>query len=139
MITGNFALLAGVYPDEVDAWYLGIYMDAVQWVELINTRGMSQFADGGIVATKPYIASANYIRKMGDYCEKCFYDANKGAGERACPFNSMYWDFLSRHREKLSKNPRMGIMYGALDRMDERKKADLLRQAAAYREAVNSL
>jgi deoxyribodipyrimidine photolyase-related protein len=139
MLTGNFALLAGVHPDAVDAWYLGIYMDAVQWVEIVNTRGMSQFADGGIVATKPYIASANYIRKMGDYCEDCFYDADKSAGERACPFNSMYWDFLNRHRQKLSKNPRMGIMYGALDRMDENKKADLFHQAAKYKVAIHQL
>jgi len=139
MLTGNFALLAGVHPDEVDAWYLGIYIDAVQWVEIVNTRGMSQFADGGIVATKPYIASANYIRKMGDYCQECFYDADKSTGERSCPFNSMYWDFLNRHRLKLSKNPRMGLMYGALDRMDENKKADLFRQAAEYRASIHHL
>lgn len=139
MLTGNFALLAGVHPDEVDAWYLGIYIDAVQWVEIVNTRGMSQFADGGIVATKPYIASANYIRKMGDYCQECFYDADKSTGERSCPFNSMYWDFLHRHRRKLSKNPRMGFMYGALDRMDENRKGDLFRQAAAYRASIHHL
>ena len=90
MITGNFALLAGIHPDEVDQWYLGIYTDAIQWVEIVNTRGMSQYADGGLVATKPYISSANYIHKMSDYCEACHYHWQKSVGERACPFNSFY-------------------------------------------------
>lgn len=101
MITGNFALLAGVDPDQVDAWYLGIYIDAVHWVEIVNTRGMSQYADGGLVATKPYISSASYIHKMSDYCQACPYDWRKPAGERACPFNSFYWAFICRHRHYL--------------------------------------
>ncbi|MDJ0830371.1 MAG: cryptochrome/photolyase family protein [Desulfobacterales bacterium] len=139
MITGNFALLAGVDPDEVDAWYLGIYMDAVQWVEIVNTRGMSQFADGGIVATKPYISSANYIRKMSDYCDECYYAARKNTGERACPFNSLYWDFLNKHRRKLAKNPRVAMMYRTWDRMKDENRKAFIKQAQQYRNSLNSL
>jgi deoxyribodipyrimidine photolyase-related protein len=139
MITGNFAMLAGVHPDQVDAWYLGVYMDAIQWVEIVNTRGMSQFADGGIVATKPYISSANYIRKMSDYCNGCFYKSNKSTGERSCPFNSLYWDFLYRHRGKLAKNPRVAMMYITLDRMKDEARKELLRQAKLYRAEIESL
>jgi deoxyribodipyrimidine photolyase-related protein len=139
MVTGNFALLAGVHPDSVDSWYLGIYMDAVQWVEIINTRGMSQYADGGIVATKPYISSANYIRKMSDYCNRCFYKPDKSTGDRSCPFNSLYWDFLNRHRGKLAKNHRVAMMYHSLDRMKDDARKELLRQAKLYRAEIDSL
>jgi deoxyribodipyrimidine photolyase-related protein len=139
MITGNFALLAGVHPDEVDAWYLGVYMDAIQWVELINTRGMSQFADGGIVATKPYIASANYIRKMSDYCNGCVYIKDKSHGDGSCPFNSLYWSFLHQHRQKLEKNPRMSMMYRTMDRMTDSTRNEILHQARKYRAGINSL
>jgi deoxyribodipyrimidine photolyase-related protein len=139
MVTGNFALLAGVHPDEVDAWYLGIYIDAVQWVEIVNTRGMSQFADGGIVATKPYISSANYIRKMSDYCDTCHYDHGRKTGDRACPFNSLYWDFLDRHRERLQDNPRIGMMYRTWDRMSAQNRKALLAQARQYKRHLNEL
>ncbi len=140
MVTGNFALLLGVNPDEVDAWYLGIYIDAIQWVEITNTRGMSQFADGGIVGTKPYVSSANYIKKMSDYCKSCAYNPNLKAGEEgACPFNSLYWDFYDRHRDKLSGNPRIGMMYSTWDRMGAEKKEALLKQANEYKEGVESL
>ncbi|WP_373500617.1 cryptochrome/photolyase family protein [Desulfococcus sp.] len=139
MVTGNFALLAGVHPDAVDAWYLGVYIDAVQWVEIVNTRGMSQFADGGIVATKPYVSSANYIRKMSDYCDGCRYTPAKGAGEGACPFNSLYWDFLHRHRARLEKNPRVAMMYRTWDRMKPDTRDDLLTQARAYRSRLDDL
>ncbi len=139
MVTGNFALLAGVHPDEVDAWYLGIYIDAIQWVEIVNTRGMSQFADGGIVATKPYISSANYIRKMSDHCDGCWYAAGKNTGDRSCPFNSFYWDFLNRNRRKLANNFRMAMMYRTWDRMKEDKRRQLLKQAKQYRAKLNSL
>lgn len=139
MVTGNFALLAGVDPDAVDAWYLGIYIDAVQWVEIVNTRGMSQFADGGIVATKPYAASGNYIRRMSDYCEGCRYDPRKGAGEGACPFNSLYWDFLRRHRPRLEPNPRVAMMYRTWDRMAGAARENLLRQAEAYKAGIEEL
>ena len=111
MITGNFCLLAGVEPAQVDAWYLGVYVDAIEWVELPNTRGMSQFADGGWIATKPYCSGGNYINKMSDYCRGCHYDVRAKTGERACPFNSLYWDFMLRHRERLERNPRIGVMY----------------------------
>lgn len=139
MVTGNFALLAGVHPDAVDAWYLGIYIDAVQWVEIVNTRGMSQFADGGIVATKPYVSSANYIHKMSDYCGLCAYDPKKRTGAEACPFNSLYWDFLHRHRSVLEKNPRIGMMYRTWDRMTDASRRDLLEQAAFYKDNLNGL
>jgi len=139
MITGNFALLAGVDPNEVDGWYLGIYMDAVQWVEIVNTRGMSQFADGGIVATKPYVSSANYIRKMSDYCNGCFYKPDKSTGDCSCPFNSFYWAFLHRHRSKLEKNHRVSMMYRTWDRMKVDVRDDLVKQAQTYMAAINNL
>ncbi|MBN1155041.1 cryptochrome/photolyase family protein [candidate division KSB1 bacterium] len=132
MITGNFALLAGVHPDQVDYWYLGIYIDAIEWVEKPNTRGMSQFADGGIIATKPYVSSANYIRKMSDYCAHCHYDHSKRAGERSCPFNSLYWHFYHRNRGKLEGNPRITMMYRVWDNMAEEDKRDIVQQAERY-------
>ena len=130
MITGNYALLAQVDPDAVDRWYLGIYADALEWVQLPNTRGMSQYADGGIVATKPYVSSANYIHKMGDYCGGCFYNPKEKTGERACPFNALYWNFLDAKRNLLSKNPRMGMMYRLLDKKDP-EELQALRERAA--------
>jgi deoxyribodipyrimidine photolyase-related protein len=139
MITGNFALLAGVHPDEIDAWYLGVYIDAIQWVEIVNTRGMSQFADGGLLTTKPYISSANYIRKMSDYCGECAYAAGRKTGGGACPFNSLYWDFLSRHREKLGNNPRVAMMYRTLDRMKPETRDELLAQAKTYKDHLEDL
>ncbi len=139
MVTGNFALLAGVHPDQVDDWYLGVYIDAVQWVEMPNTRAMSQFADGGIVATKPYISSANYIQKMSDYCGACEYDWKQKHGQNACPFNALYWDFMERHRSKLQKNPRMAAMYRTWERMAAEKRKPYLRQAQHYRANLNEL
>lgn len=130
MVTGNFALLAGIHPDEVDQWYLGIYIDAIEWVEITNTRGMSQFADGGIVGTKPYVSSANYIKKQGNYCDHCAYDSKEKVGEKACPFNSLYWHFYARNREKLEKNPRIGMMYRTWDKMGN--KQEILDQAEKY-------
>ncbi len=126
MVTGNYALLAGIHPDEVDAWYLGIYIDAIEWVEITNTRGMSQFADGGIVGTKPYVSSANYIKKMSNYCDGCKYDPKKRHGEDACPFNSLYWHFYDRHRDKLANNPRIGMMYRTWDKMDPKERENIL-------------
>ena len=139
MVTGNFALLAGVHPDEVDAWYLGIYIDAIQWVEMVNTRGMSQFADGGIVATKPYVSSASYLHKMGDYCAACGYNPKKRTGEQACPFNSLYWSFLYRNRRRLEKNPRMAMMYRVWHRMQADDRKALLKQAKHYRSNLEGL
>ena len=137
MVTGNFMLLAGIHPDEVDAWYLGIYIDAIEWVEITNTRGMSQFADGGIVGTKPYVSSANYIDKMSDYCSGCFYNKQKKTGEKACPFNSLYWHFYHRHEDKLTKNPRIGMMYRTWAKMKD--KEEILKQADYYLENIESL
>lgn len=139
MITGNFALLAGTDPDEVDKWYLGIYIDALQWVEITNTRGMSQFADGGLIATKPYVSSATYINKMSHYCATCYYDKDKKTGDKACPFNSLYWNFYDQHTAKLSKNPRIGMMYKIWEKMQPEKKAELLNQAKYYLENINDL
>jgi deoxyribodipyrimidine photolyase-related protein len=139
MVTGNFALLAGIHPDEVDAWYLGIYMDAIEWVEITNTRGMSQFADGGIVGTKPYVSSATYIDKMSDYCKSCHYSKTTKIGEKACPFNSLYWNFYNNHETKLSKIPRIGMMYNVWRKMDPNDKASLLKQADFYLQNINDL
>jgi deoxyribodipyrimidine photolyase-related protein len=139
MVLGNFALLAGTHPDEVDAWYLGIYIDALHWVEVTNTRGMSQFADGGIVGSKPYVSSAAYIDKMSNYCTSCFYNKTKKVGEKACPFNSLYWNFYDKHEDKLAKNPRIGMMYSVWRKMQPEAKADLLQQANFYLENINDL
>jgi deoxyribodipyrimidine photolyase-related protein len=137
MVTGNFALLAGIHPDEVDQWYLGIYIDAIEWVEITNTRGMSQFADGGIVGTKPYVSSANYIKKQGNYCSSCAYQTDKKTGEEACPFNSLYWHFHARNRELLEKNPRIGMVYRTWDKMGN--KQELIDQAEHYLERIEEL
>ena len=115
MVTGNFALLAGIAPEDVHEWYLTVYADAYEWVELPNTLGMSQFADGGLLASKPYIASAAYIKRMSNYCTNCRYDPRARTDDGACPFNALYWDFLARHRAKLARNPRMAQMYRTMD------------------------
>jgi deoxyribodipyrimidine photolyase-related protein len=139
MVTGNFALLAGVHPDQVDEWYLGVYIDAIQWVELPNTRAMSQWADGGLVATKPYVSSANYINKMSDYCGQCDYNRQKLHGEAACPFNCLFWDFFNRHHQKLAKNPRIGMMYRTWYRKDPKEQKRILKQAESYKKDLNRL
>jgi deoxyribodipyrimidine photolyase-related protein len=139
MITGNFALLAGLSPDELENWYLGIYIDAIEWVEITNTRGMSQFADGGIVGTKPYVSSAAYINKMGDYCHSCHYDHKKKTGNKSCPFNSFYWHFHVRNRPLLEKNPRIGMMYRTWDKMNPADKEALLKQADEYLSQLEKL
>ncbi|SHM58706.1 deoxyribodipyrimidine photolyase-related protein [Cyclobacterium lianum] len=137
MVTGNFALLAGLDPDEVDQWYLGIYVDAIEWVEITNTRGMSQFADGGIVGTKPYVSSANYIDKMSNYCGDCHYAKTKKTGDKACPFNSLYWSFYERNRDKLENNPRIGFVYNTLSKM--KQKDEILEQAERYLKDLDEL
>lgn len=139
MVTGNFALLAGIDPDEVDQWYLGIYIDALDWVEITNTRGMSQFADGGIVGTKPYVSSAAYIDKMSDYCGTCFYNKSKKVGDKSCPFNSLYWNFYDRHTDKLKRNPRIGMMYKVWERMAQHDRTAILEQAEKYLNLINEL
>ena len=139
MVTGNFALLAGIHPDEVDVWYLGIYIDAIEWVEITNTRGMSQFADGGIVGTKPYVSSAAYIDKMSHYCGSCFYKKAVKTGDKACPFNSLYWNFYDKNEDKLGKNPRIGMMYNVWRKMKPEDKVALLEQADYYLKNINNL
>ncbi|MDR5591081.1 cryptochrome/photolyase family protein [Christiangramia sp. SM2212] len=129
MITGNYALLTETHPDHVDQWYLGIYIDAIEWVEITNTRGMSQFADGGIVATKPYVSSGSYINKMSNYCGNCHYKVSKKTGEDSCPFNSLYWNFLDSNRENFEGNQRMNMMLSLLDKKDSREMDEIRERA----------
>lgn len=131
MVTGNFALLAGIDPAEVHEWYLAVYADAYEWVEAPNTVGMSQFADGGVVGSKPYVSSGNYISKMSDYCKTCTYGVKVKTGPDACPFNLLYWHFLSRHRDRFAENPRMAQMYRTWDRLDASRQSEILRDAEA--------
>lgn len=118
MVTGNFAMLAGVDPHQVHEWYLAVYADAYEWVELPNTLGMSQFGDGGMLGSKPYASGGNYINKMSDYCNSCTFSVSKKHGEGACPFNSLYWDFLIRNRNRLKGNSRLARVYSSWDRMN---------------------
>ncbi len=132
MVLGNFALLAGLRPEEVQDWYLVVYADAYEWVELPNVSAMILYADGGKLATKPYAASGNYINKMSDYCGQCTYSPNKKTGEGACPFNPLYWHFMARHRDKLESNHRIGRIYATWDRMGEAKQHEYLESAEAF-------
>jgi deoxyribodipyrimidine photolyase-related protein len=132
MVTGNFALLAGVDPAEVHEWYLAVYWDAFEWVEAPNTVGMSQFADGGVVGSKPYVSSANYIDRMSDYCRGCAYDSRQKTGKGACPFNLLYWSFMERHRDRFEGNHRMGRIYATWDRMEPDRRQEILSQADAF-------
>ncbi|MDA1306378.1 MAG: cryptochrome/photolyase family protein [Acidobacteria bacterium] len=128
MVTGLYTLLLGVEPQQVHAWYLAVYIDAVEWVELPNTLGMSQYADGGVMASKPYIATGKYIARMSPYCKGCRYDPTQRTGATACPFTTLYWDYLLRHEAMLSRNPRMALQVKNLARLD-----------AAERQAVSAL
>ena len=139
MVIGNFCLLTAINPDDVDAWYLGVYIDAIEWVEMPNTRGMSQFADDGIIATKPYAASGNYINKMSDYCKNCHYKVKQKVGDDACPFNSLYWHFMHTHRAKLEKNPRIGMVYKNWDKQENTLQQSTLQQATYYLNNLASL
>ncbi|MFM8940759.1 MAG: cryptochrome/photolyase family protein [Phenylobacterium sp.] len=131
MVTGNFALLAGVDPHVVHEWYLGAYADAFEWVEAPNTIGMSQFADGGRLGSKPYAASGSYINRMSDYCAACAYDVKARSGTSACPFNRLYWDFIDRHAALFAGNPRMAQSVRTLERMGEDRRQELRADAAA--------
>ncbi len=137
MITGNFALLAGLAPDDVDEWYLVVYADAYEWVEMPNTRGMALHADGGIVGSKPYAASGAYINRMSDYCGKCSYDVRDATGPRACPFNALYWDFMARHAERFAGNQRMAMPLRNLQRMAPDRIAAIRARAAAFLSAMD--
>jgi deoxyribodipyrimidine photolyase-related protein len=132
MITGNFALLAGLDPDEVDEWYMIVFADAYQWVEMPNTRGMALFADGGVVGSKPYAASGAYINRMSDYCGRCGYDVKDAVGPNACPFNYLYWDFMARHRERLAGNTRLAMPMRTLERMDPARVRAMRENAARF-------
>ncbi|MEQ8603872.1 MAG: cryptochrome/photolyase family protein [Marivibrio sp.] len=136
MLTGTFALLAGIAPKQVCAWYLAVYADAYEWVELPNTHGMALYADGGVMASKPYAASGKYIDRMSTYCKGCAYDVKKRTGPGACPFNYLYWDFLMRNEDKLKGNPRMGMPLKTLNRMTPATREDVRRDAAAFLDAL---
>ncbi|OOE96948.1 cryptochrome/photolyase family protein [Salinivibrio sp. IB643] len=129
MVTGNFCLLAGINPDAVDDWYLSIYIDAIEWVEMPNTRGMTQFADNGLVGTKPYAASGAYINRMSDYCGDCHYSVKEKVGDNACPLNALYWHFMQRHRDRFSQNPRMAMPYRNWDKMDAAQREAMIERA----------
>jgi len=133
MVTGLFALLLGVEPKAVHRWYLAVYVDAVEWVELPNVLGMSQYADGGLMASKPYAATGQYIDRMSPYCKGCRYDPKARTGERACPFTTLYWDFLARHEARLARNPRMALQVKNLARLDATERAAVAERAAAIR------
>lgn len=135
MVTGLYALLLGVKPDAVHRWYLSVYVDAVEWVELPNTLGMGQFGDGGLMASKPYVASGRYIQRMSNHCKGCRYDPAQSTGERACPFTTLYWDFLARHEALLRQNPRMAMQLKNLDRLSVEPREAIAEQAKAHRAA----
>ncbi|HEV7268844.1 MAG TPA: cryptochrome/photolyase family protein [Falsiroseomonas sp.] len=132
MVTGNFALLAGLDPAQVNEWYMVVYADAYEWVELPNTHGMALFADGGVMASKPYAASGAYINRMSDHCRGCAFDVKAATGARACPFNFLYWDFIARHAERLARNPRMAMPLRTLARMDPAKVQAMRAQASHF-------
>ena len=137
MITGNFALIAGVNPKQVHEWYLAVYADAYEWVELPNTLGMSQFGDGGLLASKPYASSGAYINRMSNYCQSCRYDVKQRTGPDACPFNALYWDFMARNESKLRSNVRMAMPYKNWDRMADADKLALLKSAKQFLERLD--
>ncbi|MGK6323385.1 cryptochrome/photolyase family protein [Sphingomonas sp. DT-51] len=136
MVLGNFALLAGVDPAAVSDWFLVVYFDAYEWVELPNVIGMSQFADGGVIASKPYVASGAYIDRMSDYCGRCRYDVKRKTGEGACPFNALYWDFVARHEERFARNQRMRNVYATWRRFDDARRGEYRESARQFLETL---
>jgi len=132
-VTGLFALLLGVKPRTVHEWYLAMYVDAVEWVELPNTLGMSQHADGGLMASKPYVATGKYIQRMSNYCAGCRYDAAQRTGPKACPFTTLYWDFLLRHEKRLARNQRMAMQLKNLSRLNKDSRRDIREDAGRIR------
>ncbi|HEY0957245.1 MAG TPA: cryptochrome/photolyase family protein [Roseateles sp.] len=133
MVTGLFALLYGVEPRQLHAWYLSVYVDAVEWVELPNTLGMSQYADGGLMASKPYIASGKYIARQSPLCARCRYRPDERVGAQACPFTTLYWDFLLRHEARFADHPRLALQVRGLARVDEAERTRIRAQAEALR------
>lgn len=138
MVTGNFALLAGIAPREIEEWYLAVYADAYDWVELPNVHGMVMHADGGLLGSKPYAASGAYINRMSDYCEGCAYDPAIKLGPKACPFNYLYWNFLVENEDKLAGNPRMAMPYRTLAKMNADQRAAIATEAAVFLQALGS-
>ena len=136
MVLGNFLLLTGIHPEVVNEWYLIVYIDAFEWVELPNVTGMILFADGGYLASKPYAASGSYINKMSNYCNSCKYHVKEKNGEQACPFNYLYWNFLDKHREKLSINPRLAMIYKTLDKMDNARLEKIREDAKSFIQTI---
>ena len=132
MVLGNFALLAGLSPKDVNEWFLIVYADAYEWVELPNVSGMALYADGGVLASKPYASGGAYIERMSNYCRSCHYNVKQKTGEQACPFNYLYWDFLIRHQDRLSSNARMGMMYRTLSKMTDEKRATILADSQRF-------
>ena len=139
MVTGNFAMLLGVHPDAINEWYMAVYADAYEWVELPNTHGMATFADGGIVGSKPYAAAGAYINRMSDYCGSCRYDVKQRIGDGACPFNALYWDFLDRNRKTLGGNIRLAMPYKSLGRMSDAERKAIREQAERWRTAFGAV
>ena len=138
MVTGLFAQLLGVRPQAVHEWYLAVYVDAVEWVELPNVIGMSQYADGGVMASKPYVASGRYIQRMSNYCAHCRFDPGEATGESACPFTTLYWDFLLRHRERFARHPRTALQWKHVERIDAERAGAIREQAESWREALRA-
>jgi deoxyribodipyrimidine photolyase-related protein len=138
MVTGNFALLAGIAPREIERWYLAVYADAFEWVEMPNTLGMAVFADGGQMASKPYAASGAYIDRMSDFCAACAYDVKQKTGPRACPFNYLYWAFLIRQKDRLSGNPRMAMPYRTLAGWPQARQASILAEADGFLDQLDT-
>ena len=137
MVTGNFALLSGISPSEIEAWYLAVYIDAFDWVELPNTHGMVMFADGGLLASKTYAASGAYINRMSDYCAGCAYSVSMKSGPTACPFNYLYWNFLIENRARLRGNPRLAMPYRTLERMGPAREGEIQQQAREFLEGLS--
>jgi deoxyribodipyrimidine photolyase-related protein len=138
MVTGLFAQLLGVQPKQIHQWYLAVYVDAVEWVELPNVLGMSQYADGGKMTSKPYAASGAYIKRMSNYCAGCKFKPEESVGENACPFTNLYWDFLIKHQNKFAKHPRTALQWKNLARLDAKKQEAIKKQAATYRKSIPS-
>jgi deoxyribodipyrimidine photolyase-related protein len=136
MVLGLFALNLGVDPLSFHEWHMAMYLDAIDWVSAPNTIGMSQYADGGVVGTKPYCASGNYISKMGNHCKGCRYDPKKAVGDDACPFTTLYWDFLGRHHDRLKNNRRMGFQVRNWERKSEQDRTEIIEAAAALRKRL---
>jgi deoxyribodipyrimidine photolyase-related protein len=133
MVLGLYGLLRGVHPQQMHSWFLSVYVDAVEWVELPNTLGMSQFGDGGLMASKPYVATGKYIQRMSNHCQGCRFDPAQSVGPQACPYTTLYWDFLQRHQASLAKNPRMAMQLKNLNRLSAETLEHIAQQAQTHR------